>query len=153
MSQLSLADFADKLNEIMPVIIREFARRHVDDALYKGKVTLQQFFALDYLNRENEIKMTDLARFMNVTTAATTGIADRLVKSGYILRLSDPSDRRIIKIKITPKGSELVNKVHRQRRKTVMDIFSKISESDRQDYLRILAKVKEELHKEKEEKL
>ncbi len=153
MAQLSISEFADKLNEIMPLIMREFARRHADDALYKGKITFPQFFALDFLNRGTESKMTDLARFMNVTTAATTGIVDRLVKSGYILRLSDPSDRRVIKIKITPKGKELVDKVHQQRRKMAVDIFSKISDKDRQDYLRILTQVKEGLEKEKEGKV
>ncbi len=150
MAQLSITDFADKLNEIMPVIMREFAKRHNDDALYKGKITFPQFFALDFLNRETSLKMTDLAHFMNVTTAATTGIVDRLVKSGYILRLSEPSDRRVIKIKITPRGSELVDKVHRERRKMAIDIFSRIKDKDRQDYLRILTQVKEELCKERE---
>lgn len=147
MSTLSLSEFADKMSEIMPWIIKEFARRQTND-LYKGKITLPQFLILDFLARENEPKMTALAHFMHVTTAAMTGIIDRLVRDGYVLRGHDSKDRRIVKIRLTAKGAELVKKVYKQRRQMIIDIFGRISEADRQDYLRILKQIKEVLTKE-----
>jgi len=142
MSQLSISQFADRMNEIMPVIMREFARRQVNE-LYKGKITLPQFLALEFLHRESECKMSALAHFMGVTTAAMTGIVERLVKGGYAARVYDPKDRRIIKIKLTAKGNELVKKINAQRRQMVINIFGKIPETDRQEYLRILMQIKE----------
>ena len=53
MPQLSLTEFADKIHEIMPVIIREFARRQVDE-LRKGKITLPQILILDFLDKKGE---------------------------------------------------------------------------------------------------
>jgi DNA-binding MarR family transcriptional regulator len=140
---MSLTEFADSLNEIMPVLMREFARKQPAE-VYKGKVTLPQILILQHLMQE-AVKMTDIANFMKVTTAAATGIVDRLVKSGYVLRVFDQKDRRIIKIKITPKGSTLMKKLASERRKMAISIFSKISEQDRQDYLRILMRIKDVL--------
>jgi len=130
------------MNEIMPVIMREFARRQVNE-LYKGKITLPQFLALEFLHREGESKMSVLAYFMKVTTAAMTGIVERLVSGGYAGRVYEPRDRRIIKIRLTAKGNGLVKKINTQRQQMVINIFKKISEADRQEYLRILMQIKE----------
>jgi DNA-binding MarR family transcriptional regulator len=137
------------MNEVMPGIIQGFARRQTDE-LYKGKITLPQFLILDFLSQQGESKMTALAHFMHVTTAAMTGIVDRLVGYGYVVRVYEPEDRRIIKIKLTPRGNELVRKINAQRRRMVIKIFGSISEADRQDYLRILMQIHNILIKEKE---
>jgi len=147
MSPLQLADFADKMNEIMPILLKEFARRQTKE-VYKGKITLPQILILQFLSEEKSIKMTDIARFMKVSTAATTGIIDRLVKAGYLARIFEPSDRRIINIRITPKGDELIKKINQERRKFILNIFAKISEKDRKDYLRILLQIRDILDKE-----
>ena len=140
--RLSLSEFADKINELMPVIMKGFSRQHVNE-LFKTRVTLPQFFILVFLYREGESKMSDLAHVMNVTTAAMTGIVDRLVRERCLERVYDPEDRRIIKVRLTDKGSELVKKINQQRRGMIIKIFGRISESDRQDYLRILTQIKD----------
>ncbi len=149
MTNIPLSDFADKMNEIMPTLIKEFARRQTNE-LYKGKITLPQFLIMEFLDRQGEGKMTDLARFMRVTTAAMTGIIGRLVKYGYVSRMPEPRDRRIIKVKLTAKGLELVKKVRQERRQMFLDIFGRISEEDRENYLRIIMKIREILSKGKE---
>ena len=141
MVQDSLLEFADKMNQVMPVIIKEFAKRQANE-LYKGKITFPQFLISEFLSSHTDSKMTDIAHFMGVSTAAATGIVERLVKYGYVLREFDPKDRRIIKIKLTAKGAELVKKINQQRREMIIKIFGKISEMDRQDYLRILTQIK-----------
>ena len=147
MSGVSLSEFADKMQEIMPVIMKEFASRHSSE-LFKAKVTLPQFLILNFLNVSGETKMKVLAQFMRVTTAAMTGVVDRLVRDSYATRIYDPKDRRIIKIKLTSKGSGLVKKVNQQRQQMIVKLFGKISESDRQEYLRILLQIKDILTKE-----
>lgn len=139
---MPLSEFADKLNEIMPVLMREFARMQPAE-VYKGKITLPQILILQHLNSQDRVKMTDIANFMKVTTAAATGIINRLVKSGYVLRVFDEKDRRVVKIKITTKGLLLMKKLAFERRKTVIHLFSKVSEQDRWDYLRILTRIKD----------
>ncbi len=147
MSVISLTHFADKMGEIMPIMMKEFSRCMATD-LQRGKVTLPQIMILHFLEVEREAKMKDLARFMGVTMAAMTGIVDRLVKSGHCVRIYDPQDRRIIKIKLTAKGDDLVKSINESKRRMIIKIFGKISETDRHDYLRILLQIKEILLKE-----
>ncbi len=142
--KVSLETFADKINDIMPVMIREFAKRQVNE-LSKGKITLPQLLILGFLEKSKETKMTDLAHFMSVSTAAMTGSIERLVKYGYTVRESEPGDRRVVKIKLTSKGKDIIKKINCQRRQMIIDIFAKVSEHDRSDYLRVLTKIEEML--------
>lgn len=137
MSSHSLADFADKVSELMPVISRQFLKHQASD-FYKTKITLPQCVVLDILKRHNELKMSELAHHMNVTTAAITGLADRLVRDGYLVRSSDPDDRRVVNVKLTAKGSGAVTRMMEQRKKAMMDMFEVISHEEREEYLKIL---------------
>ncbi|MDD4182475.1 MAG: MarR family transcriptional regulator [Candidatus Omnitrophica bacterium] len=137
---ISLEAFADKLNEIMPLAFKELTKKLTME-LHKNKITLPQFFVLEFLSREGGSKMTELAHFMNVTTAAMTGIVDRLVREEYIERIYDKNDRRIIKVKLTNAGNILVRKTCERKQQMIIKIFEKISEADREHYLRILKQV------------
>ncbi len=144
MSSIPISEFADRLNEIMPVLVREFSHRQ-PEVIYKGKVTLPQIIILEFLNSKGSAKMKDIASFMKVSTPATTGIVNRLVNSGYTARDFDESDRRIINIRITPKGQSLIKMIRQERRNLTIDIFKKISGEDRENYLRILTVIRDVL--------
>ncbi len=140
MQNNSVKHFADRLATLLPQFIRLISRRQSNE-LYKGKITLPQFLVLEFLHREKEAIMSRIAGSMSVTTAATTGIVDRLVRDGYVSRENNVKDRRIVLIKLTSKGENLVDKVARQRRRMIMDTFGKLAEKERQAYLHILTKV------------
>lgn len=142
MTSHSITDFADKLNEIMPMLMREFSRLQPEE-IYKGKITLPQILILEFLSSQGQAKMKDIAEFMKVSTPATTGIVDRLVKSGYALRDYDKNDRRIIKILITPRGASLLRRIKQERRSATIKIFERICEEDRENYLRILTRIRD----------
>lgn len=136
----SLLEFGNKINSIMPVFLREMVKRQINE-LFKGKITLPQFLILNFLYTENESSMSKIANFMSVTTAAMTGIVDRLVRDSYVIRTYNPKDRRIIMIRLTSKGKALVDKINQQRRNMIIDIFGRLSEEERKQYLGILNKV------------
>jgi DNA-binding MarR family transcriptional regulator len=106
---------------------------------------MPQFVTLAFLSRQGDAKMTDMAHHMNVTTAAMTGVIDRLARDGYVSRGHDPKDRRVVKVKVTAKGSRLVERLSRERRKALMNMFGKISQEEREKYLEILTHIKEHL--------
>lgn len=143
---ITITEFADKINDVMPVMIKEFSRRNVAE-LYKGKITLPQFLILGFLHNNGDSKMCGIAKFMSVTTAAMTGMVDRLEKYGYVKRAPEPRDRRIINVSLTQKGLGLVRKINHERRHMIIDVFGKVSSEDRSDYLRVLMKIKDILTK------
>ncbi|MDD5136097.1 MAG: MarR family transcriptional regulator [Candidatus Omnitrophica bacterium] len=144
MAHMPLAEFADKVTEIMPVIMREFLKKETEE-FYKAKITIPQLVVLDMLVREGELRMSDLARLMNVTTAATTGIVDRLVREGYVARESDAEDRRIIKVRPTAKGIRIVKSANEHKKAIIVKMFSVVSDTEREEYLRILTVVRDKM--------
>lgn len=144
MPQLDLSDFARKVSSVMPLISREFFRS-MSDEFYKTKLTMPQFAIMDVMSRNPDVKMSDLAHLISVTTAAMTGMIDRLVKGGYVSRGRDPDDRRIIKVRLTSKGSKIVKDMIDHRNKMTERIFGMLSENERAQYLKILDRIRRNL--------
>ena len=58
MMAVPIEDFADRISEIMPAIMREFLRRQTG-GFYKLKITMPQFVILDLVTRlEARSRMT-----------------------------------------------------------------------------------------------
>jgi DNA-binding MarR family transcriptional regulator len=68
-------------------------------------MTLPQFDVMAALYREEEgLRMTELSRRLLVSNGNVTGIVERLVNDGLIVRESAASDRRSFVVRLTPKG-------------------------------------------------
>lgn len=79
--------------------------------LNKGNISYAQFFLLGYLAKEDYLTMTQISNKMGHSTAAATGLVDRLEKLGYVQRLHAADDRRKVMVQITRKGLDLVNRM------------------------------------------
>jgi DNA-binding MarR family transcriptional regulator len=53
----------------------------------------------------------ELAAETGLTTGAVTGVIDRLERAGFARRVSDPQDRRRVKVEVTPKFYARVEKI------------------------------------------
>lgn len=144
MANLTLEEFVDRIAEIMPVITKEFLRYQTRE-FYKVKVTMPQHAILDVLNRSGVSNMSDLARSGNVTTAAMTGVVNRLVRDGYVTRVSDPRDRRVIKVRLTPTGMRTVNMLNKHKRDMITKLFGMLSQGERESYLDILMRIRDRI--------
>lgn len=76
--------------------------------LTKGKVSFPQFFLLAYLDEEECLSMSNIAKMMGHSTAAATGMIDKLQELGHLKRYTAASDRRKIMVRITEQGRALV---------------------------------------------
>lgn len=140
MTNTALMEFADKVLEIS----RDFMKYYAEGAC-RVKLTLSQIAILDILSRDKEAKMSDMARYMGITTAAMTGIIERLVRDGYVARVSDPDDRRVINIKLTGKGISTVKSLLEQKKRMITKVFGVLSEKERDEYLKILTRIQDGL--------
>lgn len=76
--------------------------------LTKGKVSFPQFFLLAYLAEEECLSMSNIAKMMGHSTAAATGMIDKLQELGHLKRYTAAADRRKIMVRITEQGRALV---------------------------------------------
>ncbi|MES2059797.1 MAG: MarR family transcriptional regulator [Patescibacteria group bacterium] len=72
-------------------------------------VSACQLYLLCQLSKESS-NMTEIARMMGHTTAAATGLVDRLESMAYVERIHSPEDRRVVLVHITSTGLNLVSK-------------------------------------------
>lgn len=84
--------------------------RHIEGRLRenlrtKFDTTLPRFDVLAGLYRHPDgLKMSELSKLLIVSNGNVTGIIDRLVNGGLVLRVAVPGDRRASLVRLTEKG-------------------------------------------------
>jgi DNA-binding MarR family transcriptional regulator len=67
--------------------------------------TLPKFDVLAALARKpSGMTMTEVSRFLMVSNGNVTGLIDRLVADGLVVRVANEEDRRATFVRLTPKG-------------------------------------------------
>ena len=105
--QKSVRKDASRLADFIMFTQRSFLL-NLSKELNKGNVSFAQFFLLGYLAKEDYLTMTDISKKMGHSTAAATGLVDRLEKLGYVQRLHASDDRRKVMVQVTRKGKQVV---------------------------------------------
>lgn len=120
--QKSVRRDASKLADFIMFTQRSFLL-NLSKELNRGNVSFAQFFLLGYLAKEDYLTMTDISKKMGHSTAAATGLVDRLEKLGYVQRLHASDDRRKVMVQITRKGIELVEKMREDIVESLVDLM------------------------------
>lgn len=76
-------------------------------------LTLRQMKVLLMLFDEPPTRMSTLAEGLKLSSPSCTGLVDRLVKDGWVGRVEDPLDRRLVLCTLTEQGQEVVSRVWR----------------------------------------
>ena len=118
---IKVAQNADRLADFIMFAQRSFLL-DLSKELNKGNISYAQFFLLGYLANEDYLTMTDISKKMGHSTAAATGLVDRLEKLGYVQRLHAADDRRKVMVQITRKGIEMVSRL----RNAIADSISEV---------------------------
>ncbi len=140
MSNRSLQDFSRQVVEIMPQVYREFARRG-DNELMTGKISFPQMVALQCVSRRSCANMKCIASNLGIKMSSASTLIDRLIREKMLKRHHDLKDRRIVWITMTPKGARVINHILSQKQRSTREIFSVLTEKERERYLKILKKV------------
>lgn len=109
--------------------------------LNKGNVSYAQFFLLGYLANENYLTMTDISKKMGHSTAAATGLVDRLEKLGYVQRLHASEDRRKVMVQITRKGIDLVDRMREDIVGSLVGLMGELDKTEQDALLKSYGKL------------
>ena len=81
-----------------------------------AEVTLPQSRALIVVASRGPQRVTDIAADLGVAPSTATRMCDRLVRKGLIQRYRTTTNRREVRLNLTPAGRELVRELTRRRR-------------------------------------
>jgi DNA-binding MarR family transcriptional regulator len=101
-------------------------------------VTLPQYRALVVLAGRGSMRPGELADALGSHPSTITRMCDRLVASRLIGRQHSPTNRREVKLALTPRGRRLVDRVTVKRRAELAAIVSRVPARDRAALARVL---------------
>jgi DNA-binding MarR family transcriptional regulator len=93
--------------------------------------TLPRFDVMSALYREPEgMLMSDLSRFLLVSNGNVTGIVDRLVLDGFVVRSNREGDRRTSIVRLTDAGSARFAEMAAAHESWIDELLDDIDEED-----------------------
>ena len=75
-------------------------------------------------------RITDLALAEGVTQPAITSLVNRLAERGWVVRETDPCDRRVVRVTITPAGQDALDRLRAEYRELLHDGTSALPPED-----------------------
>jgi DNA-binding MarR family transcriptional regulator len=126
-------------------LIRRLSRR-LDKSPGKRKsrhpdLTLSQMRTIWLLHEADSYTMSELAARSDVSRPAATSNADALEKLGVLERFADPSDRRVVRVRLSADGRKWVQDHRKRHRESMMRILSKLTDAERAELAQTLEKV------------
>jgi DNA-binding MarR family transcriptional regulator len=106
-------------------------------------VTLPRFDLMAQLDKAPDgMTLSDLSKRMMVSNGNLTGLVDRLVASGHVMRTVSPTDRRATVISLTDSGRAEFRTMAAEHELWIADLFGDLTARDRGDLMRLLGKTK-----------
>jgi DNA-binding MarR family transcriptional regulator len=87
-------------------------------------VTLPQYRALVVLASRGPQRVVNIATELGVTSSTGTRMCDRLVRKGLVRRYRIPTDRRAVRLTLTPAGRALIQEVTARRREALTVVIA-----------------------------
>ena len=97
------------------------------DPLFSSHLTLSQFKILMLLSRHGNVSGGELAGLLGIGLAALSGMIDRLVQQDLVARTEDQHDRRVRRIGLTRKGTELIGSIFNAGEEKMRALLSRLS--------------------------
>jgi DNA-binding MarR family transcriptional regulator len=129
-----------RLADIILSLQRCFIAR-LSETLADGQVSFVQFFMLSHITDQDGLNMSEIAERMNHTTAAATGLVDRLEKFGYVERSTAIHDRRKVIVRIKPKGADLVALIRQDMMESLTKVMLQLEPEEQAMWLQIYEKI------------
>ena len=104
------------------------ARRQYElDVWMALPLSIAQLKSLFFISNQGSTNLGKLAVALGVTPTNVTGIVDRLVKKGLVTRTESDQDRRILLLRATDEGEELVAKLRQRRTGHMSEVLDRMS--------------------------
>ena len=141
-------DFEKKIMEVKDFYIEFFKKTLVMNGQgVDTDFTLSEIKALAAFRGDKNYTMGELSKNAQVAMPSMTEMIDKLEGRGMAERFRDANDRRVVKVRLTPKGKKLRKEFMQKRLKDMKELFGKLSESELDDLIASLKRARHILEK------
>lgn len=145
--------FPEELADTL-VRIQRLIRRRLRGGLTLPRLRGAEVELLRLVESRPGIGISDAARALHLAGNSVSTLVNQLVKGGYLLRETDPADRRAARLLLTEAAEKRLADWQRRRAELVVRQVSRLDETDREALraaLPALRKLAVTLHEEAEE--
>lgn len=101
-------------------------------------VNSSQLKAMAAFHEDRRYSMGELCKIAKVKMPCMTEVVDRLVAEGFVERIRDTGDRRVVRVQLTARGKKTHASILQAREKELMNIFGCLDEKERVRLLKSL---------------
>ncbi len=117
------------------------SRRLTKQAARELGLTGPQLTVIKLLETFGDLSLSSLSERIRAQNSTVTGIIDRMEREGLVSRERSTSDRRVVYIRLTPKGSDLAKSIAVEPMEIMRGVLGALNREDSRDLLRILGKL------------
>ena len=103
---------------------------------------------LVFSSYDGPITMGELSRDLNIPLSTATRTMDWLVENGYAQRLSDPQDRRVVRVGLTDAGQEIYATINQFFIERIEKLLGQLTPEERGTFISLLFKVLDTLEQQ-----
>lgn len=104
-------------------------------------ITPAQVVYLDYLSKNADCRLSDLAEALQYKPASVSTMVSALETKELVSKAYEDADGRVLSLNLTPKGQEVVSEIAEFRNKRVLMILDQLDKDERETLLRLLEKI------------
>jgi DNA-binding MarR family transcriptional regulator len=125
-----------EMNEIFMLFGKRMSKISLQSDLTPAK-----FWFLMYLYRKDKATVNDLSQETGITSGATSLAIKSLEKSGYVERIRDHEDRRVVWVSLTESGKKTIEEITQKRAKLCQELLENLTETEKEIFLLIMKKM------------
>ncbi|CAA7601826.1 MarR family [Acididesulfobacillus acetoxydans] len=110
------------LGDILKAMHRQF-KKEFNRFTGESELTVPQIFLLRTLVTKGSISISELAEHLNLANSTVSGIVDRLERDGFVTRVRDKEDRRIVYVELTEHAAHFREQVPRFNEKFLGELL------------------------------
>jgi DNA-binding MarR family transcriptional regulator len=96
------------------------------ERLVKHGVSMAHLHLMSMLDRHGELPMSRVAELLGVSDSNATGLVDRMEEHGFVERVRHPDDRRVVLVRVSERGRQILADVEVLRDDLVVRILGRL---------------------------
>ena len=104
-------------------------------------LSINEMHVIDNIGINRERTMSDTARDLRITSGTLTTAVDNLIKKGYVVRERSVEDRRVVKIRLTEKGTAAYFAHENFHKDLVLSALQKLNKEEEEFLIKVLSNI------------
>ena len=132
-------DLTHELFQLMKQFPRPKIKQNSTDGLTRSEYELLVMLVMNFDDQKKALTVTEISSLLLITPAGVTHLINPLEEAGYIGRLQDPNDRRVVRIGLTDKGTQAAEALILDIQEQLIGLVNYLGEEDSKTLVRLMS--------------